>query len=567
MVTGVFLSTACTRGRPRECRSFKGRAGLCGLLLILMISFVPMADSAAQSLDIPAMSGGPTYRLEVIAKIEPKDHPGFGMCVGALGDINDDGYDDLAVGTWSDTTFIYLGGDTIDHTADYYVLGGSHAIATGDFNGDGLPDIATAEQPRSARNDEYRGKIRIYLHTSADPPYAAGPDRIMIGAIFEEGIGTASQASDPGLVSADVNGDGVTDLLFGSGLSSVRVPARVGVLLGGPDIRTKEPDAFLAQEIHERRTSVSNIRKGDINGDGCDDIVVLGFSGGYVMHIWLGRTDGAFGGPDYVGHRDSAWVPVTQISNVADIDGDGYADIIDGYPYFLGGPVPISRGSMSLQRIEVNDSIPNPDTITFRQHLGVFPVGDMSGNGHNDVVIGYKTWFFPDGIVYLVYPSGSGNRWREAIGYIGINPEYDHLAEGAYPAGDLNGDGYQDMVIAARPPHLQYRYDRVWVCGGSPKLVSGIHAAPIESAEGLELSPQPLRTGQALRVRIVSDKRSEGDLRISDLLGRTLYKRTITLQSGSNAVVIQAQSLSPGTYLLNLRLSSEQARSRMFIVL
>jgi hypothetical protein len=34
-----------------------------------MISIVPMADSAAQSLDIPAMSGGPTYRLEVIAKI------------------------------------------------------------------------------------------------------------------------------------------------------------------------------------------------------------------------------------------------------------------------------------------------------------------------------------------------------------------------------------------------------------------------------------------------------------------------------------------------------------------
>jgi hypothetical protein len=110
--------------------------------LVVLLCFPSLL--AAQIEQPPDLLDRPAYTLEILAKIQPKNHPGFGRWTAPLGDINNDGYDDFAVSTLADTTFIFLGGDPLDHEADFFVLGGAMGICAGDFNGDGLVDLVTA---------------------------------------------------------------------------------------------------------------------------------------------------------------------------------------------------------------------------------------------------------------------------------------------------------------------------------------------------------------------------------------------------------------------------------------
>jgi hypothetical protein len=71
------------------------------------------------------------------------EHPVFSKWCCALGDIDADEYDDFAMGSGYDTTFIFLGGDPFNHDPAYFLSGGSTGLVSADFNSDGFEDLLT----------------------------------------------------------------------------------------------------------------------------------------------------------------------------------------------------------------------------------------------------------------------------------------------------------------------------------------------------------------------------------------------------------------------------------------
>ena len=97
-----------------------------------------------------------------------------------------------------------------------------------------------------------------------------------------------------------------------------------------------------------------------------------------------------------------------------------------------------------------NDSIPNRDPGLWGDIApwGIYPVGDMNGDGSRDLIIPWAVYMV-DGPLYLMYPAGAS--FHKPMGYRGIIPTDWRVDVGAYDAGDMNGDGCDDMVILGTP--------------------------------------------------------------------------------------------------------------------
>jgi hypothetical protein len=224
----------------------------------------------------------------------PYSTPG-GQVAVAVGDFNGDGKPDLAVangGRRSPTVSVLLGnGDGTFQTAVTYPVGRKSAdVAIGDFNGDGNLDLAVVDR--------------------------AGPVTILLGK--GDGTFTAGKsiALKGGFVAvADLNGDGKTDLIVGS-------IARASILLGNGD------GTFQAPMHYHVRKGAKAFALADLNGDGNLDLVAAGRgphgdpTGNSGYSILLGNGDGTF---QPAVHNKLPFP--TGALMVADFDGDGKPDL------------------------------------------------------------------------------------------------------------------------------------------------------------------------------------------------------------------------------------------------
>ncbi len=151
--------------------------------------------------------GIPPYEFVPFMRMFAFDHPGFGTYLAALGDVNQDGYDDFAVSTMLDTTFIFFGGPFLDDRPDAFVLGGGYGLVAGDVNGDGRTDIYTSQRDYDHVLDpDHKGLVRLYLHNGTPSMYNSTPDLVFIGR--------NKNSSQSTIVGLDINGDKKLDLLL-----------------------------------------------------------------------------------------------------------------------------------------------------------------------------------------------------------------------------------------------------------------------------------------------------------------------------------------------------------------
>jgi len=182
---------------------------------------------------------------------------------------------------------------------------------------------------------------------------------------------------------------------------------------------------------------------GDVNNDGYDDIIV----GAYAYDSTTGRA--------YVYHGSASGIASTatstldgaaastyfgfSVSGAGDVDGDGYDDVIVGA--YRGTSAYLFHGSASGVATTATSTLSGGSTFGF----SVSDAGDVDGDGYDDVIVGAYVSIYGAGDVYVYHGSASGVVTTAVTTLSGISA-YGYSVAGA---GDVDGDGYDDVIVGA----------------------------------------------------------------------------------------------------------------------
>jgi FG-GAP repeat len=333
---------------------------------------------------------------------------------------------------------------------------GQTVAPAGDVNGDGYGDLLIA-----GRHDFGNGLTGVaYAYYGS----AQGLDTQPAWAAVNE---QPYQYAQIALASAgDVNGDGYDDVIVGDRFFSgdQMQEGRVYLYYGSPGGLSSTPGWIEDgnQSILYFGTAVAGA--GDVNGDGYDDVLIsapykrdptTGDVIGQVL-LYLGSPSGLSSKPAWTASGTGGWTSFGDRLNAAgDVNGDGYADFMASDFFFTDDQQ--AEGRVYLYYGSPNGPAPGPawtaDGNQANDYFGMSlaPAGDVNGDGYDDVVIGAPSYSDPESIegqALLYYGSASG--LGSAAGWTAEGDQYGaYLGNAVSSAGDVNGDGYGDVVVGA----------------------------------------------------------------------------------------------------------------------
>lgn len=545
-------------------------------LLLLLHQDVVAQGHEARILPAEALVG----EMKEFTRIRPRTHRSLGWLSAELGDLNGDGYDDFVVSTYTDTTFIYLGGDTIAVEPFGYVLGGGSGLRTADFNGDGLIDIATSIKTGQTNDPDPQltGRIRIYLNIGSGSYYRSTPDMVLEGDSTKLATGLwgfSGEGIFHGIDVIDIDGDKQKDLLV-QVFDYQRKEVRYALFMGPYPYGT-QPDLYLEVPVRgTRRTVLREYFTGDINGDGKTDVLVgNGWTvdsthGVAAWDVFLGTSDLTNILPSFTLRNDSGWYFDNIYPAIADINNDSCDDIFASHVEDDYGRVKIFYGRRDITGISPDDSLYNPDPKIFKLMRSVSPVGDLNGDGTRDVLIGWGLTLFPYANVFHCYPNRSSDLHMRSAGSFGIDEEYEYVdVNRAFPAGDVNNDGYDDVLLLGRSTVKDSfsSSNGFKIYGGSEKLV-GIRpevSPPRELTLSVHPNPASAANGR-LVLELHHSSPQAGRLEIVDLLGRLRYETRIDNTTEPVSIDLSAHSLSPGRYFCRF-ITAESTAATVLMIL
>jgi hypothetical protein len=219
---------------------------------------------------------------------------------------------------------------------------------------------------------------------------------------------------------------------------------------------------------------------GDVNADGFDDVVIGAYTGN-AAYAYLGSAGGLAVNPAWSSAPDQVGACFgAAVAAAGDIDGDGYADVVVGAPYYdtlvhWEGRVFVYRGSAGGLEL-VPTSIGGDDQED--EHFGwsVASAGDVDGDGYADVVVGapyFDDLLGTEGRAYLYHGSAAGLSAVPA--WTATADRYAQFGYSVSGAGDVNGDGYDDVIVGARSYSTGQGQGMAYVYLGS---AAGLGASP-----------------------------------------------------------------------------------------
>jgi hypothetical protein len=268
------------------------------------------------------------------------------------------------------------------------VCGGARVIRSADLDRDGRSDLVVACTSSLVAN------VQVMLSGSDGTP------RQTTNYLF-------TMAAPQDLAIADVDGDGLVDIVFAGGM-------QLGVLKGHGDGTFSDPQTPLTIS-----SNTSGMTAGDFNGDGYADVAIVD-SVSALTAIYLGSANGLVDGAQYNGIGGTGIVS-------ADLNRDGYIDLALAQGYSIA----ILRGAGNGTFAQVQ-SLSTPVGVTR------VAAGDFNGDGNIDLAFVSPNWVgltvsFADnngkfGSVKIVNPPAGA-------------PSYNELA-----TADLDGDGMADIL-------------------------------------------------------------------------------------------------------------------------
>jgi len=490
----------------------------------------------------------------------------FGWSVASAGDVNGDGRSDVIIGARrfdnvesnEGRAYVYLGTATglaaspawtaEPNQASAY-FGGSVATA-GDVNGDGYADVIVgAHMYDNGQADE--GRAFVYLGSGAgpgaSPAWTAEADQATAG--FGTSVATAG----------DVNGDGYADVIVGAyaydndQLNEGRAFVYLGSAAGpaaGPAWTTEshQADALYGSSVAPA---------GDVNGDGYADVIVGAsmYDNGETdegrAFVYTGSAAGLGASPTWTFESNQMSVYCGRsVATAGDVNGDGFSDVIVGGDRYDNTQVDEGRAWVFLGSAAgtaaTTDWTAESDQAGASFGVSVATAGDVNGDGYSDAIVGaygYDNGQSDEGRAYLYLGSASGLAIAPAWTAEGnVNQAYFGMSVAT--AGDVNGDGYADVVVGA-PSYSngQYSEGRVLVFLGS---ASGLATSPAWAVEG-GVENADLGT----RVATAGDVNGDG---FADLLvlGSAYGSNYLYLGSASGPVSLPAWSAGAGTYFISI---------------
>jgi len=412
----------------------------------------------------------------------------FGSSVSGAGDVNGDGYSDVLVGApaygFIDKGAAFLFSGSASGIADGNPTSAATELVSaetgsefgsvagvGDVNGDGYADVVVGAPEYGLLGN---GAAFLYLGSSSGIP-DGGPSTAdaQLDSV-ESGANLGAQVAGAG----DVNGDGRSDVIAGAPLYGLSDEGAAFVYLGGSsgieDGTANSAATLLESDQATALLGCSVSGAGDVNADGYADVIVgaswydAGESDEGAAFVFLGSSAGI---PDGDPAAAAAQLESNQmnaslgnaVSGAGDVNGDGYADVIVGaYQYdsgesgegaafiFLGSALGIADGDPSTAAAQLESNQLNG-------YLGfsVSGAGDVNGDGYADVIVGAKNYDAGqsyEGAAFVFLGSASGvvdGDPSTAAAQLESDQANATLGYSVSDAGDVNGDGYSDVVVGA----------------------------------------------------------------------------------------------------------------------
>ena len=395
----------------------------------------------------------------------------FGNAVNPAGDVNGDGYADVAIGagkysnpeTEEGAAYLFLGSATgLSSTHSWFVESNQtgarygNAQPAGDVDGDGFSDlVVTAWRYDNGQTDE--GMAFLYYGSPAGPSTTASwsAESSQNGALL--GISVSS--------AGDVNGDGFDDVIAGAhyydnGESNEGAAfAYLGSSSGLATTASWSAEGDQDDSAFGRWVASA----GDVNADGYSDVIVGAnlYDNGEVdegrAYVFLGSTSGLDPSAVWTTESDQADARLgSNVGSAGDVNADGYSDVLVGAHLYDGGEINEGRAELFLGSASGPEPTPvwssESDQAEARMGYSVSSAGDVDGDGFDDVLIGATSYTNDQSIegrawVFL----GSATGPASTAAWIGESDQTESTyGLQAESAGDVNGDGYGDIVVGAQ---------------------------------------------------------------------------------------------------------------------